>query len=348
MGSASVALHLPWNGHPGYWLCAVVESPQTPFNQRLEDAGMVRIDASQPTFIMQTPANWEPAWENLYDIIHAAGDTDWVKLALIPGGEQPDPEMIYSNLLPVSTMERIARNIWLGKVLTENGLQVYFQTVVDKKRKIIGHEALARIESAEGDVITGYQIIGASKALNIEHVVDRYLQSHAIRQFREGKLKGKLFLNFIPGFIHRPEVYLQGLEEQIEEKRIKPEQLVLDITGCDVKQDLRHLRDIIAFCRTRGYLVALDDIQSLDNGRMLINELAPDYVKLDRILCHDIIEDGRYEELRQLCYFAKRASCRVIAEAVENEQMFSALVRGDVDLFQGYLFSHPAPITTAS
>lgn len=335
------AFHLPWNSHPEYWLCAVVDEPDSDVQGKLFNIGMRRLEDHPDCFVLHTEASWEKSWEPVHQAIADQIDDRDVRLALIPGENEPSFDMIKTSMQPARSMERIARNIWLGKVLENEGMCCYFQTVVNKNQEQIGYESFARVEEEDGTIIGGMDIINASHALNIEHVVDRYLHKEAIATYIDNDMAGRLFLNFIPGFIHRPAIYLQGLNEAVEQHDMPPDQVVLDFTRSDSIQDLAHFRSVMSYCRSRGYLLALDDIPSLGVARSLLAEVLPDYIKLDRQLCLDVITNGELSDLESMVRFAHAAQCKVVAEGVETEEVFEALKGVGVDFFQGYLFSKP-------
>src|SRR5256885_879724 len=84
----------------------------------------------------------------------------------------------------------------------------------------------AGLKKLDGSILAGDKIIPASKALGIEHMIDRHLQVQAIKTFVSSAFNGFLFVNFFPGFIHRPSVYLEGLSETVKSFGVVPKHIV--------------------------------------------------------------------------------------------------------------------------
>lgn len=336
--------HLPWNGHPEYWLCAMLDDTDSDVEGRLHSIGMRKLESDRPCFVIQTEQEWQKAWEPVHAALADALENHEVKMALIPGGgSEPSVDMIRTSAQPARALERIAENIWLGEALQNHTICCYFQPIVDRTKKPMGYESFARIERAGQPPIGGQEIIDASHILNIEHVVDRYLHKEAVQGFRENCLDGTLFMNFIPGFIHRPSIYLQGLNEAVDSRDLPPGRVAIDFTRSDSIKDLTHFRSVISYCRAKGYQLALDDIPDLHIAKTLVEDLNPHFVKLDRSLCLDIIDAGKMDELIFFVRFAHAAGCKVVAEGVETESMFTLLQQAEIDLFQGFFFSPPVP-----
>lgn len=59
----------------------------------------------------------------------------------------------------------------------------------------------------------------------------------AIETYATCELEGTLFINFLTGFIHRPEVYLDGLSLSVAAHGITPRSVALDIPVADYARD---------------------------------------------------------------------------------------------------------------
>ena len=128
---------------------------------------------------------------------------------------------------------------------------------------IFGYESFARVKMASGEILSGAKIIQAAKELNIQHLIDKHLHVLAIKTFAEANLQGSLFINFMPGFIQRPEKYLEALSAAVNEYDLLAKRIVLDVSDSENVLDINQISSVIEFCNSKNYLVALDDINSL-------------------------------------------------------------------------------------
>ncbi|MDE3037336.1 MAG: EAL domain-containing protein, partial [Pseudomonadota bacterium] len=187
----------------------------------------------------------------------------------------------------------------------------------------------------------------ASHALGIQHVIDRHLQVQAIRTFVSSEFNGFLFVNFFPGFIQRPAVYLEGLSETARNFGVIAKHIVLDFTRSEMPRDITHLKSVCEYGRSRGYSIALDDVESVEVAKKLLPEIRPDFVKIDMRLARQAADPAARNIIRRLVELAHAGSSTVIGEGIETEDIYQALRQLGVDLFQGYLFAPPMPIEAA-
>jgi EAL domain-containing protein (putative c-di-GMP-specific phosphodiesterase class I) len=218
------------------------------------------------------------------------------------------------------------------------------QPVLDKRGKIFGYEAFARMETNEKP-IGGGQIIEAGRHLNAEYMLDRYLHLKAIRTFISSDLGGFLFINLIPGFIHRPEKYLEGLTEAAKFNGMPSKQIVLDFTKSETPRDISHLKAIFDYCRSHGYLLSLDDISSVAMAKKILETVKPDFIKLDIELVRSCMSENNQRTISELVSIAHTSGATLIAEGVENAETHNELLKTGVDLFQGYFFSPPVAVS---
>jgi len=336
--------NLPWHQHDRYWISVYAKGDAFSGEvlAALEKAGLQRLD--DQGMALHTPRQWKPQWDALYAALEKHHALDEVQVALTPGETLPvsPPE-----LKSTAAVQELAQSLWLGEALLENRILCYLQTVVSSRDKIFGYESFARVKADGGSVIPGDKIIAASKVLGIEYVIDRHLHVQAIKTFVSSEFDGFLFVNFFPGFIHRPAVYLEGLSETAKSAGMIAKHIVLDFTNAEAQHDIRHLKSVCDYARSRGYSIALDDIGSIEGAKRLVAEIRPDFVKIDRQLVRHIAEPGRREITRAIVEMTHAAGGTVIGESVETEETHQLLKSLGVDLFQGYLFSPPMPVEAA-
>jgi len=295
---------------------------------------------------MRTGRQWKPVWDGIFNELKALGALASVEAAITPGGEPPASRAL-SECKPLLLVQMIADSLWLGDALLEDRVMCYLQPVVSTKDRIFGYESFARVRCADGSIISGDQVVAASRVLGIEYMIDRHLHVEAIKTFVSSEFNGFLFVNFFPGFIHRPEVYLEGLSETAKSFGVLAKHIVLDFTKAETPRDIGHIKNVCDYARSRGYSVALDDVFSIEGARKLIAEIRPDFIKIDMHLVRQVHHVGQRETIRTLVEMGHAAAGTVIAEGVETDEIFQALKGLGVDLFQGYLFSPPVPVEAA-
>ena len=337
--------NLPWHQYDHYWISLYPKGGDfsAAADSLLQKLGMRKL--SDGGMAIQTPRDWKSLWDPIYMGLEQIAALDQVHAAVTPGMKQPQGRGTL-DCKPPLLIQLIADSLWVGDALLEGRIMCYLQPVIGAKDKIFGYESFARVKSPDGDIIGGEQIIAASRALGIEFMIDRHLHVQAIKTFVSSQFNGFLFVNFFPGFIHRPAVYLEGLSESAKDFGIIARHIVLDFTRSETIRDITHMKNVSDYGRSRGYSIALDDIASVESTRRLVADIHPDFVKIDTHLVQRVAEPQKRETIREIVELVHAGGGTVIAEGVETEAIHQALKLLGVDLFQGYLFSPPVPVET--
>jgi len=338
--------NLPWHLSEHYWIRLDPKHSSLPANlvPLLVTIGMKQ--QGDGAMIIKTETKWKIVWDRIDSAIQQAGAADAVDAIVTDTPEAPHSKLIpdHKSVIDPRVM---AGSLWVGDALLDDRIMCYLQPVMNAKNQIFGYESFARIKKTDGTIIDGADIVAASKTLGIEHMIDRHLHVQAIMTFANSEFPGFLFINFFPGFIHRPAVYLEGLSETAKRHGVIAKHIVLDFTKSETPHDLMHIKNVSEYGRSCGYSVALDDITSVDMVRRLVKEIRPDFVKIDTHLVQMVLDNGKRETIRIIVELVHAAGGVVIAEGVELPEIYEALKLLGVDLFQGYLFSPPVPVEAA-
>jgi len=284
---------------------------------------------------------WVDRFTGITEIIKKHGAAPVIKAAVIPAEPKPLKEEVDLTLRSYIEIEQASKHVWLMQALIENRLICYMQQVMDKRGKISGYEAFARIVDQDGSIRDGGSIILASRMLNVEFQLDRMLHKEAVRTFIGSDSQGYLFINFMTGFIHRPERYLEGLLQAVERFGLMPRHIVLDISIQPPLAALKQLTPTVNYCRSRGFSIAVDDVMTPEDLKIVLAELKPDFVKLDGRISRGAMETRCANLIAEMARLSHESGAMVVAEGVEAEEQHQKLTELGVDLFQGYLFGAP-------
>ncbi len=324
-----------WAQESSYWL--VVEGAAASSLK-----GFSPIARRAELAAQKTSADWHVAWLACHEqLTKHLGATTVYRAAVIAAEELPPLEQVMAALMPVPQLEAVAANLWLIEAIRHGQLGCYMQRVVDRRSKQVGFEAFARIEAADNAVIGGGAIMHAASVLKVEYQLDRLLHKQAIDAYVASDLEGYLFINFLTGFVHRPEVYLDGLSQAVSRAHMRPGAVVLDVPLGDYAKDMAKLKSIAEYCRSRGFALALDDVLAHEGLDALLLEISPAFVKLGGAFGRGLSParaEGMRHEIVRICH-ARGVS--VLAEGVENTEQYEQYVAANVDMFQGYLFGAP-------
>ena len=324
-----------WSQESPYWI--VVEGPSA-----AALPGLSAIYHKLDLCAVKTGSNWAEIWTTLTAVLaRQPGNGVGHRVAIIAAEELPSLQEVMMALKPMHEITAIAQNLWLIEQVNHGRLDCYMQRVIDRRGKQVGYEAFARMESADGGVIGGGMIMQAAAALHLEYQLDRLLHRQAIESYVASDLEGYIFINFLTGFIHRPEVYLDGLSQAVTRTHLRPAMVVLDVPLSDYAKDMTKLKSIAAYCRSRGFALALDDVTTTDGLSALLADVRPAFVKLDRKFGEGMNAARAQGVLHEIVRLAHAHGVSVLAEGVESTDQHEAYLAADVDMFQGYLFGAP-------
>ncbi len=238
------------------------------------------------------------------------------------------------------------RDGWLLRLLAENQLTAHFQPIVAacEPTQVHAYECLLR-GRLDGQLIYPGRLLDTAKRMDILFQLDRRAREAAIRSAASHAIRQKIFINFTPTAIYDPEYCLRSTIELISQFDLAPEQIVFEVIESEQVDDVAFLRRILDHYRAAGFKVALDDLGSGYSSLTLLDQLRPDYVKIDMALVRDVHKDRfRGMLLDMLLEVCNKLDLPSIAEGVEHAEEAVWLQSHGARLLQGYLFARPAAI----
>lgn len=122
------------------------------------------------------------------------------------------------------------------------------------------------------------------------------------------------------------------------------QRVVIELTEHVAVHDYDRVRSAVALLRARGARLAVDDMGAGFASFRHIVKLAPDIIKLDRELVHDIDTDPvRRSVAAAMVNFAADVGSDIVAEGIETPEELEAVRALQIRYGQGMLIGAPAP-----
>jgi len=223
------------------------------------------------------------------------------------------------------------------RVIDENGLHMVFQPVVElRSGRIVAVEALARILTRPRRSPEFWFAQAREAGVGVE--LELAAVSRAIASLPRIPPGARLSVNLSPeAILDRNLAWL--LEE------VPPTRLIVEVTEQTDVVDPRTLAQELEPLRTRGLMLAVDDVGAGFSSLGRVVELRPDFLKLDLSLINGIERDPvRRSLVRNLVAFAQSTECETIAEGIESDAQVEALLDLGVELGQGFRLGRPGPL----
>jgi EAL domain-containing protein (putative c-di-GMP-specific phosphodiesterase class I) len=299
--------------------------------------------ASVAQFAAESIANWADTARSaaglLSSITDATGANHQPDRARQPEVHERDRVSAFvANVLQPGAVEDHQIRQRVEAILAGEGMRVEFQPILDlKTRRIAGCEALARFAGAPPrppDVwFAEAHRVGLGPELELAAV------AMALARLPELPLDSYLAVNVGPEVATRPE--LLALLGSVDARRV-----VVELTEHLPVTDYPVLVQAVGRIRDCGARLAIDDTGAGFAGLSHILKLAPDLIKLDRMLTSGIDTDPARQALAgALVNFAARTRAKIVAEGVETTAELDAIHELGIEYGQGYLLGRPAPLS---
>lgn len=242
----------------------------------------------------------------------------------------------------------------LRQALAENRVRQASQVIVDlQSGQAIADEALARIETATGELIEAKDFVDMAEGLGLMAEIDRQvvrgvMQRCVVRMDQGGAPDFAHFVNISPQFLARRDLVDEMLGNALDYCQncsvmlgpVKP--IVLELTERQHIVSLDKLRADLQPFIDFGFRLALDDFGSGYSSYLYLAHLPVSFLKIEGWLVSNMRQDRKVAGIvESLASFARKEGIRTVAEHVENAETARILADMGVDYGQGWYFGRP-------
>ncbi|MET0068287.1 MAG: EAL domain-containing protein [Candidatus Thiodiazotropha sp.] len=238
----------------------------------------------------------------------------------------------------------------LRQAIPRNELQVFYQAQFDSNRQLHGIEALLRWNHpTRGLVLPGSFIHQAEESSLILDIGDWVLQE-SLNQYKSWRirypqaLKGRISVN-VSALQFRQHDFIHRVERALGNTGADPSWLTLEMTESMLLEDFDETVEKIDHLKQLGVRFSIDDFGTGYSSLAYLKRLPVDEIKIDRSFVRDVIDDPNDATLVEtVLTLVNHIGLEVIAEGVENEEIFQFLKQRSCHLYQGYYFSRPSDV----
>ena len=250
----------------------------------------------------------------------------------------------------VGTLLQRTRQRWLADLLSDRRLVSHFQPIVmaSSPHHIYGYECLMRGRRPGDDAQLIYpdELLAAAHDADLLFPLDLAARLAAIQGAATHGIREAVFINFSPAAIYDPAFCLRSTIAAVSAAGLSPEQIVFEVTESErVPSNPRHLIGILDYYRAAGFRVALDDVGSGYSSLVMLGDVRPDFLKLDKGLTTGVMGDPfRAVIAEKLIEAALGTGMAIVAEGIETAEAAQWFSSRGVQYLQGYYFARPAAI----
>jgi predicted signal transduction protein with EAL and GGDEF domain len=253
----------------------------------------------------------------------------------------------YAEELEAKAVAHVEATETLRRAIAENQILVHYQPIVDMAEgRIVGVEALARIQADDGSLVHPATFIGVAETSGLVTPMGERVLEIALDQLQAWSDLGidvQLNVNVSPRQLARAS-FAPMVFERLMARGIAPRSLCLEITEGAVVDATGPTLITLRRLRTYGVHVGIDDFGTGFSSLTTLKYLPADVLKVDRSFVEGLGEDANDSAIvSAVIQVAHDLGCVVVAEGVESELQARELRDMGCDQMQGYRFGRPVP-----
>lgn len=228
--------------------------------------------------------------------------------------------------------------------------QMYLQPqVAVEGYGILGAEALVRWEHPVRGMISPGEFIPVFEKSGHITRLDAYIWELACRQLKLWKEQGRenlhISVNISPKDFYFINVF-DTVKSLVEKYDINPANLKLEITETALMEELSQYMVLLGQLREYGFQVEIDDFGSGYSSLNTLQDLEIDVLKLDMGFLRKTKHVERSRTImNSVIDMSKNLGLTVVTEGVETQDQVQYLTEAGCDVFQGYYFAKPMPVS---
>lgn len=229
----------------------------------------------------------------------------------------------------------------LKKAFDDDRFHNYYQAIKSiHTRETKHYEVLCRLEDEEGNFIDAHQFIKNARLIGLISHITKGVIDKAFKMFTNNEFRFSLNISMYD--LH--ENYLvQFLKYKCEKYAIDPSRVSIEVLKDVVLTKDEIIDKQLLELKELGFHIVIDNFGSdaLIYNRIL--ELKADCMKLDGELIKKLNQDkGHAIIVQSLLDFAKAAGINIIAEHVEDKEIFSKVKELGIEYVQGFAIAKPS------
>lgn len=226
----------------------------------------------------------------------------------------------------------------------------HYQPQVDINGRIFGVEALIRWQHPTKGRVSPLEFIPLAEETGLIIPIGEWGLRTACAQLAEWERSERMnhltiSVNVSATQFRQPD-FAQEVKNIISLSGATPSKLKLELTETTLADDIDVVIKKMNALREIGVTWSLDDFGTGFSSLNLLKRLPLDQLKIDKSFIGDLLTDKRSLSIvNTILNLSQNLNLAVIAEGVENEKQLMALNSIGCSQYQGYLFSHPLPIS---
>jgi EAL domain-containing protein (putative c-di-GMP-specific phosphodiesterase class I) len=247
-------------------------------------------------------------------------------------------------------LDNLRNRVWMAaeieQAIEQERVVLHYQPqyAIDTQR-VIGVEALVRLQGTNGDLIPPNHFIELAEETGLIVPLGRYVIEEACRQLARWRESGcralRMAVNVSPRQLLEPD-FIDIVEQAVIDAGIRYADLELEITERQVVEHMVEVEQTLRALTARGVRIAIDDFGTGYSSLAYLMQLSVNTIKIDRAFMAQIPEEGRAGRIvTAIIAMARSLGLTLTAEGIETAEQHQFLLEAGCDLGQGFGFARP-------
>lgn len=234
--------------------------------------------------------------------------------------------------------------------MQNKNFELYYQPQTDHKGKLVGAEALLRWLPPNKAPVLPAQFIPLAEDTSLIIPLGLWVMQTACAQLKTWGYNPdtshiQIAINVSARQFHQPNFFEQ-IRDCLQYSGANPAMLKLELTESVVIENIEEVITRMQQIKSLGIAFSMDDFGTGFSSLSYLKRLPLDQIKIDQSFVRDITTDANDAAIvRAIIAMSNSLGMQVIAEGVETYAQLEFLKDNGCELYQGYLFGKPLPIT---
>jgi diguanylate cyclase (GGDEF)-like protein/PAS domain S-box-containing protein len=236
----------------------------------------------------------------------------------------------------------------IRRALELNQFELLYQPKINLRTKeLVGAEALIRWRHPERGLLPPSEFLRYIDKSDLDIAIGEWVTATALAQIDHWRSIGldiEVSIN-ISGYHMESPRFVEKLQQQLVNYPNLPfGKLQIEVLETVALNDIAIVKGIIESCRKIGVGFALDDFGTGYSSLSYLSGLPVDTLKIDQSFVRDMLEDkGDMAIVQGIIALAKAFERHTVAEGIETDRHFQALLDLGCEIGQGYGIARPMP-----
>lgn len=260
----------------------------------------------------------------------------------------------YTPAMQAEAANRLEMENELRQALKKREFLLYYQPLIqNQENRIVGFEALVRWQSPTRGLVPPFKFITLAEELGLIVPLGWQIFEMACEQAAEWEREFPDYpvnvnVNFSLKQLYQPN-FLEDFKSRIQAIGVSPQRICVEVTESILMENPDLIIQILGEIRGLGMRIAVDDFGTGYSSLAYLHRFPMDVVKIDRSFVTSMLTSHESLQIvKTVIDLARSLRLKVTAEGVEREEHYQKLRELGCDYSQGYLWSKPVEVESAT